>query len=58
MTVARVDLGYVELTTTARCCPRDQPRRSAGRFIALLRLARALKTMGLKMEKEEKDDGE
>lgn len=38
------------VAATARCCKKDQPQRATGRFIALLRLARTLKTLGMKLE--------
>lgn len=50
MTLASVDLGDCTMSSIARCCPKDQPTRAAGRFIALLRLARALRRMGWKLE--------
>jgi hypothetical protein len=52
MTVAQVDLGSnTTMVSWARCCPKDQPSRAAGRFIALLRLARALRPLGYRLEK-------
>lgn len=51
MTMARVSLPEGELATYAVCRANDQPNRAKGRFIALLRMARLLKSMGLKMEK-------
>jgi len=51
MTMVRVTFEDGELATYAMCCPKDQPSRAAGRFIALLRMARLLKSMGLKMER-------
>ena len=40
------------------CCPKDQPSRGAGRFIALLRLARALRKAGYRLECREKGAGD
>jgi len=51
MTVASANLGTTEIRTIARCCPKDQPSRATGRFIALLRLARVLRPLGYKLEK-------
>lgn len=51
MTIVSTDLGGVELSAWARCCPNDQPRREVGRFIALLRLARTLRPLGYRLEK-------
>ena len=51
MTMVRVEFPDGELATYAKCCPKDQPSRATGRFIALLRMGRLLKSMGLKMEK-------
>jgi len=50
MTMARVDLGGCTVSTVARCCPRDQPSRAIGRFLALLRLGRALRKLGWELE--------
>ena len=51
MTMVRVTFDDGELATFAICCPKDQPSRATGRFIALRRMARMLKDMGLKMER-------
>lgn len=51
MTMVRAVFPDGELATYAKCCPKDQPSRATGRFIALLRMARLLKSMGLRMEK-------
>ena len=42
----------------ALCCPKDQPGRATGRFIALLRLARELRGTGYRLECREKGAGE
>ena len=49
MTMVRVSLPRGELATYAICREMDQPNRAKGRFIALLRMGRLLKSMGLKM---------
>ena len=51
MTIASTDLDGIEVLAYARCCPRDNPSRAKGRFIALLRLARALRPLGYRLEK-------
>jgi hypothetical protein len=51
MTMVHVVLPQGHLATYAKCCAKDQPDRAKGRFIALLRMARLLKSMGLRMEK-------
>lgn len=51
MTMVRVEFAEGEFATYSMCCPKDQPNRAKGRFIALLRMARLLKSMGLKMER-------
>jgi len=51
MTMVRISFDNGELATYAMCCPKDQPGRAKGRFIALLRMGRLLKSMGLKMER-------
>ena len=52
MTMAHVDLGSgAAVASWSRCCPRDNPSRAVGRFIALLRLARALRPLGYRLEK-------
>lgn len=51
MTMAYVELPGGVISTYATCCKKDHPTRAQGRFIALLRLARILKSMGLKMER-------
>lgn len=51
MTMVHVELPQGHLATYATCCARDQPDRGKGRFIALLRMARLLREMGLKMER-------
>lgn len=51
LTMASVNFPAGQLATFAACCPQDQPTRAAGRFIALLRLGRLLKSMGLKWER-------
>lgn len=50
LTYASVTVGNSAVQTCAMCCPRDNPSRRAGRFIALLRLARALRGMGYRLE--------
>jgi hypothetical protein len=49
MVYANLPQGY--LSTFAVCCEKDQPTREKGRFIALLRMGRLLKSMGLRMER-------
>jgi hypothetical protein len=50
MTVAHVDLApNAAVAAWSRCCPKDQPSRETGRFIALLRLARALRPLGYRL---------
>ena len=51
MTMVRVSLPNGELATYAICREMDQPNRAKGRFIALLRMGRLLKSMGLRMER-------
>ena len=51
MTAATVALDDMFLTGFASCGPKDKPSREVGRFIALLRLARGLKEIGLTMER-------
>ena len=51
MTMVRVSFRDGDLTTFAVCRANDTPSRAKGRFIALLRMGRLLKSMGLKMEK-------
>jgi len=51
MTMVRVSFPEAELATYAVCRANDQPSREKGRFIALLRMGRLLKSMGLKMER-------
>jgi hypothetical protein len=41
----------LEITASARCYPGDRPKKEKGRFIALLRLARALRAMGWRLER-------
>jgi hypothetical protein len=54
LTMAFVDFPNSRLATYTSCHPtKDQPTREAGRFIALLRLGRLLKSMGLKWERVE-----
>ena len=53
LTIASVELNGVTVTAHAMCRHDDQPRRKVGRFIALLRLARGLKSMGLRLESVE-----
>jgi hypothetical protein len=52
-TFARVDLadGYCRIESPAYCCPRDEVDRAKGGFISLLRLARVLKKLGLRIER-------
>lgn len=52
MSMVQVELPRGILTTYAICRENDQPCRAKGRFIALLRMDRLLKSMGLKMERE------
>ena len=51
MTMVRVTFPDGELVTYSTCRSNDQPNRAKGRFIALLRMGRLLKSMGLRMEK-------
>ena len=51
MTMAHVRFEDGAVTTYAVCRANDQPNRAKGRFIALLRMGRLLKSMGLRMEK-------
>jgi hypothetical protein len=51
MSMVQVELPGGILTTYAVCRDNDQPSREKGRFIALLRMGRLLKSMGLKMER-------
>ena len=52
VTFARVDLGGVGfLEGRALCSPRDEVDPEKGTFIALLRLARGLRRLGLRMER-------
>ena len=51
LTMTSVELPRGALATYAFCREMDQPSRAKGRFIALLRMGRLLKSMGLKMEK-------
>ena len=51
LTMTSVKLPRGDLATYAVCRKNDQPSRAKGRFIALLRMGRLLKSMGLKMEK-------
>jgi len=51
MTMVYTELPRGHLATYAVCRANDQPSRAKGRFIALLRMGRLLKGMGLKMEK-------
>lgn len=52
MTMVRVSFPEADLATYAICRENDQPCRAKGRFIALLRMGRLLKSMGLKMERK------
>lgn len=51
ITMIYANLPAGHLSTFAICRHNDQPSREKGRFIALLRMGRLLKSMGLKMEK-------
>ena len=51
ITMVCVNLPQGYLATFATCCAKDQPARAKGRFIALLRMGRLLKSMGLRMER-------
>jgi len=51
MTLAQTWINNELVETVARCCPKDQPSRAKGRFLALLRLARTLKKMGYRLER-------
>ena len=51
LTMVSVNFPTGQLVTFASCCPKDIPTREAGRFIALLRMGRLLKSMGLKWER-------
>ena len=55
LTYIRAEVGDGEVTAWARCHPvKDrQSSREKGRFIALLRLARALKKLGWRLEKRD-----
>ena len=52
-TFAVVELGdgYCRIESPAYCCPRDEVDKAKGGFIALLRLARVLKGLSLKIER-------
>jgi len=52
MTMVYVEFPNSAIATYAVCRANDQPSREKGRFIALLRMARLLKSMGLKMERQ------
>jgi len=51
MTLAQTWIDNEPIWAVARCCPKDQPSRAKGRFLALLRLARTLKKMGYRLER-------
>jgi len=51
MTMVYVEFPEKVLVTSAICRKNDQPSREKGREIALLRMGRLLKSMGLKMER-------
>lgn len=53
MTMVYANLPIGHLSTFAICRHDDQPTREKGRFIALLRMGRLLKSMGLRMERAE-----